>query len=173
MLKVSLWILLSWFIQRKVCEKRSSITAQVTRIIIIQDDNKKYYRQSKESQNRRFNYVCHFWLNEWRDEYLLIEAKVTTDSLIMFLTQVWILNTCASSFIIFDETILIILQVYVTDAFISIRSHCLKIAQSVAFESLTFSINFCPIKIDLSGNTVWPQASGFEKLTQMDLFWHF
>ena len=120
MLKVTLWILLSWFIQRKVCEKRSSITAQVTRIIIIQDDNKKYYRQSKESQNRRFNYVCHFWLNEWRDEYLLIEAKVTTDSLIMFLTQVWILNTCASSFIIFDETILIILQVFVTDSFIFI-----------------------------------------------------
>ena len=22
---------------------------------------------------------------------------------------------------------------------------------------------FCPIKIDLSGNTVWPQASGFQK----------
>ena len=29
------------------------------------------------------------------------------------------------------------------------------------FWILAFSINFCPIKIDLSGNTVWPQASGF------------
>ena len=29
---------------------------------------------------------------------------------------------------------------------------------------LAFSTNFCPIKTDLSGNTVWPQASGFQKL---------
>ena len=29
-----------------------------------------------------------------------------------------------------------------------------------------FSTNFCPIKIDLSGNTVWPQASGFKKTRQ-------
>ena len=28
---------------------------------------------------------------------------------------------------------------------------------------LAFSTNFCPIKTDLSGNTVWPQASGFPK----------
>ena len=35
--------------------------------------------------------------------------------------------------------------------------HCLKITQKVAFESfliLAFSTNFCPIKTDLSGNTV-------------------
>ena len=36
-----------------------------------------------------------------------------------------------------------------------------------------FSTNFCPIKTDLSGNTVWPQASGFQKIAQMDHFWHF
>ena len=28
------------------------------------------------------------------------------------------------------------------------------------FRILAFSTNFCPIKTDLSGNTVWPQASG-------------
>ena len=28
-------------------------------------------------------------------------------------------------------------------------------------------------KIDLSGNTVWPQASGFQKLAKIDHFWHF
>ena len=35
-------------------------------------------------------------------------------------------------------------------------AHCLKITQNVAFEFLNFGIstNFCPIKIDLSGNTV-------------------
>ena len=38
---------------------------------------------------------------------------------------------------------------------------------------LAFSINFCPIKTDLSGNTVWRQASGFQKLAKMDDFWHF
>ena len=38
---------------------------------------------------------------------------------------------------------------------------------------LAFSTNFCPIKIDLSGNTVWPQASGFQKLAKMDHFLAF
>ena len=35
---------------------------------------------------------------------------------------------------------------------------------------LAFSTNFGPIKTDLSGNTVWPQASGFQKLVKMDHF---
>ena len=38
---------------------------------------------------------------------------------------------------------------------------------------LAFSTKFCPIKTDLSGNTVWPQASAFQKLAKMDQFWHF
>ena len=40
---------------------------------------------------------------------------------------------------------------------------------------LNFGIfhQLCPIKIDLSGNTVWPQASGFQKLAKIDQFWHF
>ena len=41
------------------------------------------------------------------------------------------------------------------------------------FWILAFFTNFCPIKTDLSGNTVWPQASGFQKLAKMDNFWHF
>ena len=41
------------------------------------------------------------------------------------------------------------------------------------FGILVFSTNFCPNKTDLSGNTVWPQASGFQKLAKMDHFWHF
>ena len=41
------------------------------------------------------------------------------------------------------------------------------------FWILAFSTNFCPIKTDLSGNIVWPQASGFQKLAKMDIFWHF
>ena len=34
------------------------------------------------------------------------------------------------------------------------------------FWILAFSTNFCPIKIDLSGNTVWTQR-------KIDHFWHF
>ena len=41
------------------------------------------------------------------------------------------------------------------------------------FSILAFSTNFWPIKIDLSGNTVWPQASGFQKLTKIDHVWPF
>ena len=41
------------------------------------------------------------------------------------------------------------------------------------FLILAFSTNFCPIKTDMSGNTVWPQASGFQKLAKMEHFWHF
>ena len=41
------------------------------------------------------------------------------------------------------------------------------------FFILAFSTNFCPIKTDLSGNTIWPQASGFQKLAKMDHFWQF
>ena len=37
---------------------------------------------------------------------------------------------------------------------------------------LAFTIIFCLIKIDLSGNTVWPQASVFQKLAKTDLLWN-
>ena len=38
---------------------------------------------------------------------------------------------------------------------------------------LGFSTNFRLIETDLSGNTVWPQALGFQKLAKMEHFWHF
>ena len=41
------------------------------------------------------------------------------------------------------------------------------------FWNLAFSNNFCPIKTDLSGNTVWPQASGFQRLAKLDHFLAF
>ena len=34
---------------------------------------------------------------------------------------------------------------------------------------LAFSTNFCPIKTDFSGNTVWPQASVFQKLAKLTI----
>ena len=42
------------------------------------------------------------------------------------------------------------------------HAHCLK--TNVVFEFLAFSTNFCPFKIDLSGNTV------FKKLTIFAIF---
>ena len=41
------------------------------------------------------------------------------------------------------------------------------------FLILAFFINFCTNKIDLSGNTFWPQALGFHKLAKIDYFWLF
>ena len=41
------------------------------------------------------------------------------------------------------------------------------------FFSFGIFYQFCPIKTDLSGNALWPQASGFQKLGKMDHFWHF
>ena len=38
------------------------------------------------------------------------------------------------------------------------------------FWILAFSTNFCPIITDLSGNTVWPQALSFQKLTKLNHF---
>ena len=49
-------------------------------------------------------------------------------------------------------------------------AHCLRITH---FLILAYSTNFCPIKSDLSGNTVWPQASDFQKLAKTEYFWHF
>ena len=41
------------------------------------------------------------------------------------------------------------------------------------FGILAFSTNVCTIKTDLSGNTVWPQASDYQKFAKMDHFCHF
>ena len=43
----------------------------------------------------------------------------------------------------------------------------------VAFEFWHFPPIFGPIIIDLSGTTVWQQASGFQKLAKMDHFGYF
>ena len=59
---------------------------------------------------------------------------------------------------------------------INILHHVGKFAKNVShlnFGLLAFSSIFCPIKTDLSGNTVRLQASGFQKLAKMDHFWHF
>ena len=55
----------------------------------------------------------------------------------------------------------------------TVQTQCVKITQNVAFEILAFSTYCCQIKIELSGNTVWPQASGFQKLAEMDHLWYF
>ena len=49
----------------------------------------------------------------------------------------------------------------------------LKMSQLIFFLIWAFSTNFGPILSDLSGNTVWPQASDVQKLAKMNHFWHF
>ena len=52
-------------------------------------------------------------------------------------------------------------------------THCLKTPNMshLNFWICAFPTNFCHIESDLSGNTVWPQASGFQKLVKLDHFW--
>ena len=57
-----------------------------------------------------------------------------------------------------------------------IYPHCVwksSIMSHLNFSIMAFSINFCPIISDLSGNTVWPQTSGFSKTRQNWLFLAF
>ena len=49
-------------------------------------------------------------------------------------------------------------------------AQCLKITQNVAFQFWHFSTNFWPIKTDMSGNSVWPKASDFQKLVKLTIF---
>ena len=53
------------------------------------------------------------------------------------------------------------------------QSILLENHQKCRISIMAFFNNFCPIKSDLSGNTVWPQALGFQKLAKIDHFWHF
>ena len=43
-------------------------------------------------------------------------------------------------------------------------------AKRLKFSILALSTNFCLIEIDLYGNTVWPQASGFQKVAKLTIF---
>ena len=56
---------------------------------------------------------------------------------------------------------------------VNVQPQCLKIIKKCRIWILALSTYFCPFKCDLSGNTIWPQTSGFQKLTKMDQFWHF
>ena len=42
-----------------------------------------------------------------------------------------------------------------------------------SFLFLAFPTIFRPLKIDLYGNTVWPQASGFQKIAKLTIFGHW
>ena len=47
-----------------------------------------------------------------------------------------------------------------------------KLSKTSLLKFLAFSIIFCLIKTDLSGNTVWPQVSDFQKLDFSVIFKH-
>ena len=49
----------------------------------------------------------------------------------------------------------------------------LLIMSHLDFLILAFSTNFCSIESDLSGNTVWPQALGFQNSPKQSIFGTF
>ena len=78
----------------------------------------------------------------------------------------WLHNVWTNKYIyLLDKKICNILFIEISKIFFWKKSisHCLKITLNIAFLILAFSINFCDIKIDLSGNTVWPQTSDCQK----------
>ena len=75
-------------------------------------------------------------------------------------------NICESTFRLGQLKKLQLLFVYYTT--VTLIQNVWK--SHLNFRILPFSTNFCPIKIDLSGNTVWPQASGFQKLVNLTIF---
>ena len=73
-------------------------------------------------------------------------------------------NICESTFRLGQLKKLQLLFVYYTTFTLTQNVWKSPKMSHLNFRILSFSTNFCPIKIDLSGNTVWPQASGFQIL---------
>ena len=77
---------------------------------------------------------------------------------------------------IWPDSSLILCKLWIAKGLVWILLHCFTLFENYSkcrIWILAFSTNFCPIKVDLSGNTVWPQASVFQNLAKMDHFWHF
>ena len=79
-------------------------------------------------------------------------------------------NICESTFRLGQLKKLQLLFVYYTTFTLTQNVWKSPKMSHLNFRILSFSTNFCPIKIDLSGNTVWPQASGFQKLVNLTIF---
>ena len=83
----------------------------------------------------------------------------------------FLLYTSDILLLLYPIMILVIIQSYRVQyqycSYIHIVWKWLKMSH-LNFWILAFSVNFCPIKNNLSGNTVWPQASGFQKLAKMN-----
>ena len=77
---------------------------------------------------------------------------------------------------IWPDSSLILCKLWIAKGLVWILLHCFTLFENYSkcrIWILAFSTKFCPIKVDLSGNTVWPQASVFQNLAKMDHFWHF
>ena len=108
-----------------------------------------------------------------QDKGLLLQGDCYPALIIIFSEEASLFQLWTPSISVMDAFFLLLL---VTD-------YC-KVGSDTVFENysemshlkfwiLVISPNFCPIKTDLSGNTVWPQASVFQKLAKMDHLRHF
>ena len=82
----------------------------------------------------------------------------------IFITSIWKVNSmykCTFKFTLWNS---------ISWSVDPIDTYSMVFNSHLIFLVLAFSTNFCPIKSDLSGNTVGPQASGFQKLVKMDDF---
>ena len=92
---------------------------------------------------------------------------------IVELTSFWKPEACVKT-VFPDRSLLMIEQCQNEKKSNAIFKVIFKHCENVAFELLNFWIlafftNF-PIKPDLSGIAVWPQASGFQKLVKIEYF---
>ena len=102
-----------------------------------------------------------------------IPFGIIFNCIIAFVPHIWE-KFMETLFITYDDKLIVLKCVsrYMVN---NTLAHCLKIVQNVAFEIfvlLSFS-NFCPFKVNLFSNTVWLQASIYQKLAKIDQFWHF
>ena len=54
-----------------------------------------------------------------------------------------------------------------------LQNFLVHFGKQTVWKWLKLYLNFCPIKSDLSGNTVWPQASCFQKFAKIGHFLAF
>ena len=128
------------------------------------------YRQKKRSKDKKYMraLVLHY-------KVVQNDPKKVSFCLIESITKIW-KNPQKITKI---ETFWVLLRWFFFRLFMINTALCITLFENYSkcriwiFEFWAFSTNFCPIKSHLSGNTVWPQASIFQKLAKMHRFWHF
>ena len=101
------------------------------------------------------------WFKHLEDVLSTILAmKVSSKPSILRGCNIWLIRITRFAYVLSKEPV-------------SLDMLLIPITLCFRYVFLAFCTNFWTIKTDLSGNTVWPQASGLQKLAKMNHFWHF